>query len=92
MSRLSPSPAPPAVPFDVVLNFAPTDWDGMSSEEKAVCALAPIRSLSAVLCGVSGEVDGKDISRIVKALVDRAELIFDVPNLSLLACVPRDME
>lgn len=72
--------------FDVVMNTSPEDWQKMDAEEKAVSALAPFYSLAVILDGGNSmfDIPNTDTSRVLKALVDRAEAIF---GISGLACV-----
>jgi hypothetical protein len=62
----------------------PDAWVGLSGEEAATEALRPLRSLALVLGDDrANEVDALDTSRVIMALVQRAEVILGIPDGSI---------
>jgi len=73
---------------DLVKNVDPDEWQKLDPREKAVCALAPLWSLSILLNELPDSAELTcDAARVLKALVDRATVILDVPDMGPLASV-----
>ena len=73
--------------YDWVLGVTPDEWATLSLEQKIVSAIAPFSSLALMLEGDKSDftVDNQCAARIVKALVDRAEVILGIPGQSMTA-------
>lgn len=78
--------------FDFMLGVHPDGWNRMNAEEKAVLALTPFFSLAQILEGGGAcyDVSNLDACRVLKALVDRAELLLGIPGQSVIGCVKDD--
>lgn len=75
---------------DLVLGIMPNGWARATSEEKAVLALAPVMSFALLLDDGEGtfeRVANADVARVLKALVDRAEVILGIPGRSVLGSI-----
>ena len=75
--------------FDVVMGVSPNEWGTVTQEEKAVLALAPLLSLALILDAEKSDfsVNNADAARVLRALVDRAEVILGIPGQGVSGCV-----
>ncbi|MEA4855209.1 MAG: hypothetical protein AAGU21_10385 [Solidesulfovibrio sp.] len=73
--------------YDWVLGVMPDEWGTLSPEQKAVSAMAPFSSLALILDGDNSTftLGNLDAARVIKALVDRAELLLGIPGQSITA-------
>ncbi|KAF5037403.1 hypothetical protein DSECCO2_565000 [anaerobic digester metagenome] len=78
-----------ATAYDLVLAVSPDDWGAATQEEKAVLALSPIASFVLILEAEKSDfsVNNLDAARVIKALLDRAEVILGIPGQGFAGCV-----
>lgn len=77
---------------DWVMDLDPDGWDMATQEQKAVSAIAPFYSLSMLLKGDTDFPIGNiAAAHIIKALVDRAELMLGIPGQSVVGATKEDL-